>query len=50
MTDDRACKVQKSSAEWRAQLDATQYEVARHAATERPFIPRASGSASTPPR
>ncbi|MFD1556195.1 peptide-methionine (R)-S-oxide reductase MsrB [Paraburkholderia silviterrae] len=27
----------KSDAEWRQQLDATQYQVTRHAATERPF-------------
>ena len=30
-------KVQKSDAEWRDQLSAEQYEVLRHAATERPF-------------
>ncbi len=29
--------VQKSEAEWRAQLDPMQFEVARHAATERAF-------------
>jgi peptide-methionine (R)-S-oxide reductase len=29
--------VQKTDDEWREQLDKTQYEVARHAATERPF-------------
>lgn len=27
----------KSDAEWREQLDSTQYQVTRHAATERPF-------------
>ena len=36
-TDDKGYKVHKSEAEWRAQLDPTQFEVARHAATERPF-------------
>ena len=30
-------KVHKSDAEWRAMLDQTQYEVTRHAATERAF-------------
>ena len=30
-------KVNKTDAEWRAQLDPMQFEVARHAATERPF-------------
>ena len=30
-------KVQKTDAEWRAMLDATQYDVTRHAATERAF-------------
>ena len=33
MTD----KVHKSEAEWRAQLDPMQFEVTRHAATERAF-------------
>lgn len=30
-------KVHKSEAEWRAELDPMQFEVARHAATERAF-------------
>ena len=30
-------KIQKTDAEWQAQLDPMQYQVARHAATERPF-------------
>ena len=30
-------KVQKTDAEWRAMLDSTQYDVTRHAATERAF-------------
>ena len=34
---DPKYKVKKSEAEWRAQLDPMQFEVARHAATERPF-------------
>ena len=29
--------VKKTDAEWKAQLDPMQFEVARHAATERPF-------------
>ncbi len=35
--DDSKYKVKKSDAEWRAQLDPMQFEVARHAATERAF-------------
>ncbi len=35
--DDKAYRVKKTDAEWRAQLDPMQFEVARHAATERPF-------------
>jgi len=30
-------KVQKTDAEWRAQLDTMEYQVTRHAATERAF-------------
>ncbi len=30
-------KVEKTDAEWRAELTSEQYEVLRHAATERPF-------------
>jgi peptide-methionine (R)-S-oxide reductase len=36
-TDDKGYKVHKSEAEWRAELDPMQFEVARHAATERAF-------------
>ena len=35
--DDSRYPVRKTDAEWRAQLDSTQYAVARHAATERAF-------------
>jgi peptide-methionine (R)-S-oxide reductase len=35
--DDARYPLRKSDAEWREQLSPTQYEVARHAATERPF-------------
>ena len=34
---DKAYPVQKTDAEWRAELDPMQYQVARNAATERPF-------------
>jgi peptide-methionine (R)-S-oxide reductase len=36
-SDDKPRKVQKTDAEWRAQLDPMQYRVARHAATEHAF-------------
>ncbi|HET6600163.1 MAG TPA: peptide-methionine (R)-S-oxide reductase MsrB [Burkholderiaceae bacterium] len=36
-SDDKVREVTKSDAEWREQLDSMQYQVARHAATERPF-------------
>jgi peptide-methionine (R)-S-oxide reductase len=39
-TPGAAAKVRKTDDEWRAQLDAMQYEVARHAATERAFTGR----------
>ena len=35
--DDETYAVKKTDAEWRAQLDPMQYQVARHAATERAF-------------
>jgi peptide-methionine (R)-S-oxide reductase len=35
--DDPRYPVRHSDAEWRAKLDPMQYQVARHAATERPF-------------
>jgi peptide-methionine (R)-S-oxide reductase len=38
--DDPRYRVRKDDAEWRRQLDAQQYEVARQAATERPFSGR----------
>ena len=37
MKDDAPREVEKTDAEWRAQLDATQYEVARQAGTEPAF-------------
>jgi peptide-methionine (R)-S-oxide reductase len=40
MKDDKPRAVQKTDAEWRAQLDATQYQVARQAGTERAFSGR----------
>ena len=36
-SDNKDYKVKKTDAEWRAQLDPMQFEVARKAATERPF-------------
>jgi len=39
-TDDPSYPVRKSDAEWREQLDPMQYQVARHAATERAFTGR----------
>lgn len=38
--DDPRYEVHKTDAEWRAQLDPMQYQVARHAATERAFTGR----------
>jgi peptide-methionine (R)-S-oxide reductase len=38
--DDPRYPVRKTEAEWRAQLDTMQYQVARQAATERPFTGR----------
>ena len=38
--DDPRYPVRKSDAEWREQLDPMQYQVARHAATERAFTGR----------
>ena len=38
--DDPRYPVQHSDAEWRAKLDPMQYQVARHAATERAFTGR----------
>ena len=42
--DDPRYAVKKSDAEWRAQLDPMQYQVARHAATD----PSAETNANTP--
>ena len=36
-SDDKPRKVEKTDEQWRAQLDPMQYQVARHAATERAF-------------
>ncbi len=38
--DDPSYPVRKSDAQWREQLDPMQYQVARHAATERAFSGR----------
>ncbi|TAK78447.1 MAG: peptide-methionine (R)-S-oxide reductase [Aquabacterium sp.] len=38
--DDSSRKVQKTEAQWREQLDPMQFEVTRHAATERAFTGR----------
>ena len=35
--DDKTREIRKTDAEWRAQLDAEQYAVARHGGTERAF-------------
>jgi len=37
MQDDKPREISKTDAEWRAQLDAMQYQVARQAGTERAF-------------
>ena len=39
-TDDPRYAIRKSDAQWREQLDPTQYEVARRGATERAFTGR----------
>ena len=36
-SDDKPRKVEKTDEQWRAELDPMQYQVTRHAATERPF-------------
>lgn len=36
-SSDKTYPIQKTDAEWREQLDPMQYQVARHAATERAF-------------